>query len=525
MATPPASGHAGRGPLRRTGAAVGVLAAAADLAVAELAALAVAPSAGPFLAVGALVVDLSPGWLKDTIIALFGTADKAVLLVLLGVATAALAAAAGLIEARHPWRGVPVLAAMAGLGLLATGTRTGFQPLWLVPGLLGLAAGVWTLRAGSTRNRAWHEAPGRDDHAPGPRPARRSFLTWAAAVGAASALGLVVARTLDTGRAAVIEARRRLVLPRASRRAPATPAGAELRIPGLTPLVTPNAEFYRIDTALSVPRLSAEEWRLRVTGLVEREVEIGWAELVSLPLEEHMITLGCVSNEVGGNLVGTALWLGLPVRRLLDRARPRPGADMVLSRSTDGWTAGTPLDVLRDPGRAALLAVGMNGRPLPFEHGFPARLVVPGLFGYVSATKWVVELEVTRFADATAYWTDRGWSARGPVKLTSRIDTPSDGRTLTAGRAAVAGVAWCQHTGISAVEVRVDDGAWRPATLAAAVSADTWRQWHMAWDARPGRHALAVRAVDAEGNVQTGRSAPPVPDGATGWHTVTVEVR
>jgi DMSO/TMAO reductase YedYZ molybdopterin-dependent catalytic subunit len=305
------------------------------------------------------------------------------------------------------------------------------------------------------------------------------------------------------------------------------PAGADLGVPGLAPYVTPNGDFYRIDTALRVPQVDPDTWTLRVTGLVDSEVEITFDELLALPLVEHHLTLTCVSNGVGGDLVGNALWLGYPVRELLARAGVREGADMVLSTSADGWTASTPLDVLLDPERACLLAVGMNGEPLPPEHGFPVRMVVPGLYGYVSATKWVTELKVTTFADDVAYWTPRGWSERGPIKLASRIDTPRAGASLDAGEAVVAGVAWAQHTGIEAVEVRVDDGPWEPATLADTVGPDTWRQWSFVWDtaaAGTGEHRLSVRATDADGQVQTSDVAPPAPDGASGWHEIQVHV-
>jgi DMSO/TMAO reductase YedYZ molybdopterin-dependent catalytic subunit len=310
--------------------------------------------------------------------------------------------------------------------------------------------------------------------------------------------------------------------------APASPvvtpsAGVEVGVPGVVPFRVSNADFYRIDTALVSPRVDSGSWRLRVHGLVDREVTVDYAGLLASRLVERDVTLACVSNEIGGDLIGNARWLGLPIAELLRRAGPRPEADMVLSASADGWTASTPLAVLLD-GRDALLAVGMNGEPLPIEHGFPVRMVVPGLYGYVSATKWVVDLEVTRFDRATAYWTTRGWSDRGPVKTQSRIDVPQDGAQVRTGRVALAGVAWAQHRGITRVEVRVDDGPWLAARLAAVPSADTWRQWVLPWDAVPGRHRVQVRATDGTGAVQTERQTPPEPDGATGLHTITVHV-
>lgn len=262
----------------------------------------------------------------------------------------------------------------------------------------------------------------------------------------------------------------------------------------------------------------------RESGLTRVTVSDLVADLLDADLVEADTTLTCVSNEVGGDLVGHARWLGLPLHTLLARAGVLSNADMVLSRSSDGFSASTPLEALADPARGALLAIGMNGEPLPLEHGFPARMVVPGLYGYVSATKWVVELEVTRFADATAYWTDRGWSARGPIKTASRIDVPAGFARLAAGPVVVAGVAWAQTRGIAGVEVAVDDGPWAPARLAEAANADSWRQWSYVWDAAPGRHTVRVRATDSTGEVQTADRARPVPDGSTGLHAVDVTV-
>jgi DMSO/TMAO reductase YedYZ molybdopterin-dependent catalytic subunit len=353
---------------------------------------------------------------------------------------------------------------------------------------------------------------------------RRRFLGAAGIAGAAAVFGGLIARSMNATANAVSAVREAVRLPAAAAPAAAAPTGADLGIEGLTPYITGNDGFYRIDTALQVPQLDSAAWRLKVTGLVEQEVEIGFDELLALPLEEHLVTLACVSNEVGGDLIGNALWLGYPIRELLARAKPLPEADMVLSVSSDGFTAGTPLGALRDDGRVALLAVGMNGEPLPVEHGFPVRMVVAGLYGYVSATKWVVELRVTRFDEAEGYWTPRGWSELGPIKTQSRIDVPAMGRSVPAGTVAVAGVAWAQHTGIEKVEVRVDDGAWQAAELAETAGVDTWVQWTLAWQATPGEHTLTVRATDRSGSTQTEKRAPVVPDGATGWDTHTVTV-
>ncbi|MGB3374513.1 MAG: molybdopterin-dependent oxidoreductase, partial [Microbacterium sp.] len=312
-------------------------------------------------------------------------------------------------------------------------------------------------------------------------------------------------------------------LPRAAKPAAAVPAGAAVDVPGLAPLITPNDDFYRIDTALIVPSIDPAEWKLRIHGMVAQEVTLTWDELRALPLTETTVTLSCVSNPVGGDLVGNAVWLGYPIRELLAEAQPHAEADMVLSTSIDGFTAGTPIEALIDD-RDALLAIGMNGEPLPLAHGFPVRMVVPGLYGYVSATKWVTELEVTRFDRARAYWTDRGWSERGPIKLQSRIDVPRAGRGVDEGDTVIAGVAWQPRTGVSGVEVQVDDGPWQAAELAPAISDDTWVQWRMPWQATRGKHRIRCRAIGGDGATQTDQYAAPAPNGASGWHTITTTV-
>ncbi|WP_261985933.1 molybdopterin-dependent oxidoreductase [Microbispora sp. CSR-4] len=314
------------------------------------------------------------------------------------------------------------------------------------------------------------------------------------------------------------------MLPRAARPAAPIPAGADLRIPGLSPFVTPNADFYRVDTALVVPSVDPARWTLKIHGLVDRPVELTFADLLKRPFMEADVTLTCVSNDVGGPYIGNARWLGTRLADVLREAGIRRDADMLLSVSQDGWTCGTPVDVVMD-GRDALLAVAMNGEVLPEAHGFPVRQVVPGLYGYVSATKWVTEIRVTRFDQEEAYWTPRGWAPKGPIKTQSRIDLPRDGDDVTAGRTTVAGVAWAQHRGIDAVEVRVDGGAWQQAKLAQVPGPDTWRQWSLDLDLTRGRHTISVRATDATGYTQTSEEAPPAPDGATGFHTIAVTAR
>jgi DMSO/TMAO reductase YedYZ molybdopterin-dependent catalytic subunit len=425
---------------------------------------------------------------------------------------------AGWLELRRPPTGTVLIAAVGVAGALVAMLRPGATPLWALPSIVGIGGALMLLRAAVARLR-----PAPDLRAgSGTAVDRRGFLTVAGIAAGVAVVALAGSRVLSAGTTAVNAVRDKIRLPAARKAAAPVPAGADLKLDDLTPYVTPNPEFYRIDTALRVPQLDPAEWTLEVRGMVDEPFTITWDELLALPLEEHHVTLACVSNTVGGDLIGNALWLGYPIRALLERARPQAGADMVLSRSDDGFTAGTPLEVLQDPDRASLLAVGMNGEPLPVDHGFPARLVVPGLYGYVSATKWVTSLEVTTFAADQGYWTPRGWSALGPVKVQSRIDVPRG--SAAPGAVTVAGVAWAQHIGIGAVEVRADDGDWVTAELAETVGSDTWRQWRVSLDLDAGERTLTVRATDADGLVQTEAEAPPAPDGATGWHTVQVSV-
>ncbi|WP_460796443.1 molybdopterin-dependent oxidoreductase [Microbacterium sp. GXF0217] len=505
---------------RLLAAFAGIAAAAAGVGAGELLAAFVAASSSPFAVVGGALIDAAPAWAKDTAIAWFGTADKDALRVGIGIVLIAAAAVAGLCEAR--WRRSGVIAVVL-IGAVVAGlalTRPEAGMLAWLPSLSAGIAAAWALHLliGILPGR-----PTPDAAVHAELPTRRRFLAWAggtAVLGVALAVAGSIARA---GSTVVTSVRDSLRLPRPAIPAPSPPAGAALEVPGLSPLITPNSDFYRIDTALVVPTVDPASWRLRIHGMVAEEIELTWDELLALPLIETTVTLSCVSNEVGGDLIGNAVWLGYPIRELLARAKPSADADMVLSTSADGFTAGTPLEALTD-GRDALLAIGMNGEPLPLAHGFPVRMVVPGLYGYVSATKWVTDLEVTRFDSARAYWTDRGWSERGPIKLQSRIDVPRSGRDVESGDSVIAGVAWQPRTGISGVEVQVDDGDWQRAELAPAISDDTWVQWRMPWSAEPGDHRIRCRAIGGDDTTQTEASAPPAPDGATGWHTITVKV-
>ena len=518
--------------IRGEAAVAGIAAGAATLGAAEVLAAGLTRTVGtdgtpsPLLAVAAAFVDLTPPWLKDLAVAAFGTADKLALFIGMGLVLVVLAAALGVVTLGRPVLGRALFVLVGAIAMAAVLTRPGSSPGDAAPILLGVAVGLVVLTALSRTVAAAHRSdpPAGSLEARTEMPgehARRRVLVTGGAITVLGALAVAGGRALATASDAVRAAREAIVLPRV-RRTVAVPAGAEQGVAGQTSYVTPNDGFYRIDTALVVPQVDPDSWRLRVHGMVEREIEIDLADLLAEPLIEALVTLTCVSNEVGGNLAGNAVWTGWPVRELLARAGPLPGADMVLSTSADGWTAGTPLTALTDE-RNSLLAVGMNGEPLPAQHGFPVRLVVPGLYGYVSATKWLVDLKVTRFAADVGYWTPRGWSAEGPIKTAARIDVPRRS-SIDAGETVIAGVAWAQHRGIQRVEVRVDEGAWLEAVLAEEPSIDSWRQWMLPWDASPGNHTLTVRATDGEGAVQTEQRAAPAPDGASGWHTVQVTV-
>ncbi|WP_232534011.1 molybdopterin-dependent oxidoreductase [Plantactinospora sp. KBS50] len=506
-------------------ALAGLVAAAVTIGVAELVAVATGPRSAPLIAVGGAVVDAVPAPVKQFAIDVFGVHDKLALLVGTAVLLGGFAALVGLLARRRFWLGPLGIGVFALIGVAAAVTRPGAGPAAALPTLVGagVAVGVfWLLLAGPLEIPAPPLDPDAEHDVAEFESGRRRFLTGAGAALGAAALTGFAGRWLATRRS-VIAAREAIRLPVPASPAAPLPAGADLSLGGLAPFTTPNFAFYRIDTALTVPQVDPEQWRLRITGRVRNPITLTYQDLLARPMLERDITLTCVSNEVGGDLIGNARWLGVPIADLLAEAEPLDGADQVVGRSVDGWTCGTPTAALRD-GRDALLAVGMNGEPLPVEHGFPVRMVVPGLYGYVSACKWVTELALTSFADFDAYWVPRGWSAQGPIKTQSRIDTPRQGKRLAAGPVTVAGVAWAQHRGIRAVEVRVDEGPWQPATLAPVPSADTWVQWVWQWPATPGEHTLQVRATDAAGVAQTGEVAPVVPDGATGWHEVQVSV-
>lgn len=506
-------------------ALAGVVAAAVVLAVAELVGAFFTARATPVIALGSTFIDFTPSWLKDFAIATFGTNDKAALFVGMGLTIAGLACVLGVVAYRRWALGVLGVLFMGAVIVASVVTRAGVKPADAIPSLLGTLAGLAALRfliAPLWKAKGLPDAPaGATVDTPG--ASRRRFFAATGITAAAAGIAATGGRLLSAARSNIAQARDAVQLPVPVKAAAAVPAGVQSPVPGVAPWVTPNGEFYRIDTALSVPEINADEWELRVHGLVEEEVRLTFQDLLDADLIESHVTLTCVSNPVGGNLAGNAKWLGLPIREVLERAKPTDGADMVLSTSVDGFSASTPLEVLQDD-RDAILAIGMNDEPLPLEHGYPVRMVVPGLYGFVSATKWVVDLEVTRFADSKAYWTERGWSERGPIKTMARVDVPKSFAKVPAGTVAVGGTAWAQTRGITKVEIQIDNADWVEAELSTEASLVTWRQWSYQWDATPGPHYIKVRATDGSGEVQTEQRADPVPDGASGWQSVMVTV-
>ncbi|MFI9387935.1 molybdopterin-dependent oxidoreductase [Kutzneria sp. NPDC052558] len=487
---------------------VGVLGVGVALAVGDVVAAFVAPDASPFLAVGNSAIDLTPLPLKDFAVRTFGTYDKLVLLAGMGAFLLAVAAAAGVWSRRSPTPGTAFAVVLGGLGVVAVCFRPNLTPVAVVAPLASLVAGVAVFR--------WlHRLARVEDVDVG----RRRFLLGSLATVAGIGVAGVAGRLL-VGRVDVESSRAKVTAMLAGQRLPQIPGGTDFARDGTPTFLTPNAEFYRVDTALSVPQLRAEHWTLRVHGLVDRELNLTFADIMAMELVTRTITMTCVSNEVGGPYVSTANFTGVLLRDLLSRAGVRPEADQILSSSVDGYSAGSPVASVLDPGRDAMLAVGMNGQALPPEHGFPARLVVPGIYGYASATKWLKDIELTTFAAKQQYWVPRGYSPRAPIKTESRIDVPRGLQALPSGKVTVAGVAWAQTRGIAKVELQMDGGPWQEADLAVSVNNETWRMWRKVYDLKPGTHTVISRATDSTGYAQTRDRVGPIPDGATGWHTI-----
>ncbi|MFJ8191975.1 molybdopterin-dependent oxidoreductase [Streptomyces sp. NPDC096094] len=511
----------------------GLLAGFAALAVAEPVAGSVRPQAGPVVAVGAAAIDRTPSAVKDWAIRNFGTDDKLILQLGILAVLALFALALGMFALRHRRTGAAGVLVFGAVGATAATSRpdsTSFADA--LPSVLGAVVGAGLLYVLVGRLPAPpRDVPAAPDAAPrghGEGWDRRGFVIAATAAAAASAGAGALGRVLNgsSGQEAVAS-RRNIDLPPPDSRAPAVPRGAQARVAGVSPFITPNGDFYRVDTALVVPKVDATAWRLRIHGKgVTREKTLTFDDLLRRELIERDITLTCVSNEVGGPYVGNARWIGVRLDGLLKECGVRPPsaggpADQLVARSVDGMTIGSPVEDVMD-GRDAMLAIGMNGRPLPFDHGFPVRMLVPGLYGYVSACKWIKDIELTTFDAYDSYWVKRDWAREAPIKTQSRIDTPKPFARPKAGTVMVAGVAWAQHRGIDKVEMRVDDGPWQEATLTAEDSRDTWRQWSYAWQAAKGGHTLTVRATDRTGEVQTEKRTRTVPDGASGWHSVVV---
>ncbi|UDY33967.1 molybdopterin-dependent oxidoreductase [Dermatobacter hominis] len=531
---------------RWAGALVGVVAAGVGVAVGELVAGTSDKLRGPIVAVGDRVVDNVPPSVKDWAISTFGTNDKAVLLGGVTVLLAVFAAVVGIVAVRRSLRlGLVGVGVFALVGVLASFGRGGTGWARPAPPIIGGLVAGWALVVLTRRAReAWPplersavEGGATDGGAggtatavtppaaepmvvPGAATDRRRFLVLGAGLAGTAVVAGGIGRWLQ-GRAVAVAERLKVVLPTPSEPLPAVPASVHAE--GAVPFITPNDDFYRIDTALVVPRVSTEGWELAVKGRVERPLTLTYRELLDRPMIEADITISCVSNEVGGDLIGTARWLGCRLDDLLDEAGIDPSADQVVGRSVDGFTAGFPTALL--DGRPALVAVGMNGEALPIDHGYPARLVVPGVYGYVSATKWLSEIELTRFDEFEGYWIPRGWSQLGPIKTQSRIDTPESSSTVEAGAdVPIAGVAWAMDRRIAKVEIQVDDGEWQETVLADEHNDTTWRQWRFVWRATPGQHRFRVRATDGTGETQTADEAPVAPDGATGWDRILLRV-
>lgn len=563
---------------RRRGAVAGLVATAVALGVAELTRSLARQLSSPVIDVGARFIDATPRWLKDVAISTFGTNDKVALIVGIAVLLVIYAVVIGILATRRRWVGVLGVALFALIGIVSSVLAVG--PWWsLLPSLIGGVAGagaLWFLigraaspsvpaTAGTTvstpgagtppvdaadpraddpadRTTGHSDTPiaglTEDDRerllagqassgqAPGAQlgTGRRGFLAASAGLGALALVAGATGRALSQ-RFDVAALREKIRLPRAARPLPALPDGVEVDAPGITPFFTKNADFYRIDTALVAPQVPADTWSLTITGMVDRELTFTYDELLARDLVESDITLTCVSNEVGGQLAGTARWLGIPLATLLDEAGVQGGADQIVGRSTDGFTTGFPVAYGVEPDRGAIVAFGMNGEPLPVTHGFPARLVVPGLYGSVSATKWLTEIELTTFAEFDAYWAQRDWSVEAPIKTFSRIDSPKPLEKIALGRRGIAGVAWAQTVGIDKVEVRVDGGEWMPAQLGEELNDVTWRQWVLPYEfTEPGSHTIECRATDRTGAIQTEDRSEPFPDGATGWHSLVTLV-
>lgn len=492
-------------------AGFGVLSALVGVAAGHLVAALLEPASSPVLVVGSTVIDLTPTPMKEWAIREFGSNDKAVLVGSVMIGVLLLAAVAGLLARRRFAYGAGLLVLLVAIPAAAALTRPGAAATDVVPSLVAAAAGVGSL--------AWLDRSARGSATPA--GGRRGVLIAGGTLAIAAAAMGGAGRWIASYRTNLTD----VALPAPADPAGPFPAGLDDRVPGISPFRTPTSDFYRVDTRLTLPIVDQDSWTLTIDGDVEQEVTFTFDELLEMPLIERDITLTCVSNEVGGTYVGAARWLGVPLVDLLDRAGiDRTGADQILSTDVDGMTISTPLDIATD-GRDAMIAVGMNGASLTREHGFPARMVVPGLYGFVSACKWITRMTLTTYAAEDAYWTERDWATDAPIKISSRIDTPKPLSTVEPGRTVIGGIAWAQHQGgVAKVEVRVDGGPWQEARLGPDAGNDYWRQWYLPWTAETGQHMLAVRAIDGEGDVQTAVRTTPFPEGSSGVQEIVVNV-
>lgn len=506
-------------------AVFGVLAAAFGVAIGTLVAAFIDVAYAPIEVVASTAIDIPPTPVKEWATSTFGTASKSVVVGVVVASVVAIAAWAGVTSRTRPRFGVQVMVVGGVVGAVAALLRPVDAFLAPLPSLIAGAAAalaLWLLaRLASTGTTPELDSAGDAPLHQQPREvSRRNVLLGVGGIVVVGGAALGSARWLTT-RASAVASRVAAVLPRPAEPLAALPAGVQAPVPGMTPFVTPNVDFYRIDTAVIVPQVTAEEWTLTFEGMVRRPFTLTYAELLQMPMVERDVTIMCVSNPIGGDLIGTARWLGTPLLPLLERAGIEPGADQLFSTSVDGWTCSTPLDGLAE--REPLLAIGMNGEPLPIEHGFPVRMIIPGLYGFISATKWVTRISASTYAQDPAYWTVRGWATDAPVLTGSRIDLPNG--SVSVGQTAIGGVAWAMDgDGISRVEVSIDDGPWQEAQLAEQPNPRTWRQWWLDWEATPGRHTIAVRATNGLGETQTSDVRDVVPSGATGYDVGVVEV-
>jgi len=506
-------------------AGIGVISVGSALAVGQLAAAFVGADASPFLAVGNAAIDRTPAQVKDFAVRNFGTNDKTVLLLGMAVVLLLFGVLAGLLSRRNSLPGTALAVLLGLVGMAAVLGRTDLGQLGVLAPTISLVAGALVFRLLHRLAYDWitvrDGAPGDRDRDDDTDDSRRKFLLGTAGVvvgaGVVGAVGQILVNNNN------VEASRAAVGPLTSAEPAVVPPGADFAASGTPSFITDAARFYRVDTALTVPQVSTQGWSLRIHGMVDHEKTFSYADIRNRQLVERIVTLCCVSNPVGGPYISNAKFQGVLLRDLLNEAGVKPGADQLLSTSVDGYTAGTPVDTLLDD-RGAMLAIGMNGQPLPVEHGFPARMVVPGLYGYVSATKWVTDMELTTFRAREGYWVPRGYSQLAPVKTESRIDKPASFGRAAAGSVVVAGIAWAQTKGIKRVEVRVDGGPWQDAQLATEVTKNSWRMWRTFFDLKPGNHTVESRATDDTGYVQMQAAEDTIPDGATGWPSVAFTV-